>query len=98
MLGAGNSIIASDVVITKPYNFTDFEGVLNHPPIANAGPGQILGCTDHTGTPAILDGSASHDPDGDALSYLWQGIFRSQQRYVPNSSLAAGFPSNHIRG
>jgi pectate lyase len=37
------------------------------PPVANAGPDQTVG----VGQPAVLDGSGSSDPDGDALSYSW---------------------------
>jgi len=39
----------------------------NLPPIANAGPGQIV----REGAVVRLDGSESSDPDGDAISYRW---------------------------
>jgi hypothetical protein len=45
--------------------------VTKHPPVANAGPDQTLECAGHGGTPATLNGSASTDPDGTALSYVW---------------------------
>jgi hypothetical protein len=44
---------------------------LNTPPIANAGPDQMVECTSASGTSVTLDGSASFDPDGDALTFTW---------------------------
>jgi len=45
---------------------------VNHPPVANVGASQTLGCTGQNGTPVTLNGSASSDPDGDALTFLWK--------------------------
>jgi len=45
--------------------------VTKHPPVANAGPDQTVECAGHSGTPVMLNGSASSDPDGTALSYVW---------------------------
>jgi len=44
------------------------------PPVANAGPPQTnVQCSSHSGTPVTLNGSASSDPQGEALTYLWTG-------------------------
>jgi len=44
----------------------------NHLPIANAGPDQTSGVL--VGDAVLLDGSASSDPDGQALTYSWSLI------------------------
>lgn len=45
-------------------------GTSNEAPVADAGADQSMDATGQT-TPVSLDGSASSDPDGDALSYSW---------------------------
>ncbi len=47
----------------------------NRPPVADAGIDQTLECEDSSGTSVVLDGSASHDPDSDSLTFTWTGPF-----------------------
>lgn len=45
------------------------------PPVANAGPPQQMDQTSAAGSSVTLDGSASYDPHGDPLTYVWTGPF-----------------------
>lgn len=58
---AGQSDTDSAQVTVNPAPTT------NQPPVAMAGPNQTV----NTGDTVILDGSDSHDPEGQALSYQW---------------------------
>lgn len=58
--GAQKTAPTSESVLPKP----------NNPPVAKAGPDQIV----KEGDKVTLDGSASTDPDKDALSFSWQQI------------------------
>jgi hypothetical protein len=44
----------------------------NTPPVADAGPDQIVECTMHGGALVTLDASDSSDVDGDALTFVWR--------------------------
>ncbi|MFT5658445.1 MAG: hypothetical protein ACI9KN_001726 [Gammaproteobacteria bacterium] len=60
--------------VTTEFDCDDFDPTItpcNQPPVADAGPDQVLECASPTGTTGLLNGSASSDPDLDMLSYLW---------------------------
>jgi len=59
---------------------------VNSPPIADAGPDRTIEC----GNNVVLNGSASHDADGDALTYTWTGPFGTVTGPVANVRLPAG--------
>jgi hypothetical protein len=44
----------------------------NKPPVAKAGADQVIECASPNGTAVTLNGSASSDPDGDALTFEWR--------------------------
>lgn len=44
----------------------------NRPPVADAGPDQLLAAGDGCEAVARLDGGGSFDPDGDPLAYSWE--------------------------
>jgi FtsP/CotA-like multicopper oxidase with cupredoxin domain len=58
--------------VTTEFDCNDFDvNVTGCPPIADAGPDQVLECSAPTGTAVFLDGTSSSDPDMDMLTYMW---------------------------
>jgi hypothetical protein len=73
LFGPSASLVVTEVGSTRAYRATEFEGaLLNRPPTAMAGEDLAVECASPTGTDVGLDGSASSDPDGDALSFEWK--------------------------
>ena len=78
---------------------------MNKPPVANAGPDQLIECAGSGLAQATLDGSRSSDPDGDALAYTWIWDLGSASGAVITAPLPLGKhcftltvqdPSGHI--
>jgi len=63
----GQLIVNDGTVSSAPDTVTITAGVGNTPPVANAGPDQIVAI----GTTVALDGTASRDADGNALTWKW---------------------------
>lgn len=63
---------------------------VNRAPVAQAGPDQRLTATSAAGITITLDGTASVDPDGDALTYTWSGSFGTVDGPTPTVNLPAG--------
>jgi len=87
-----NSTFAGDFTV-------DFQGaasgglgnaMVNARPIAIAGVGQTLECSATTGAEVQLDGTASFDPDGDAITFTWTGPFGSVSGPTPTVTLPIG--------
>jgi uncharacterized repeat protein (TIGR01451 family) len=63
---------------------------VNRSPVADAGPDQTVALTSPEGTVVTLDGSASHDPDSDHLTFSWSGPFGTQTGATISPTLPAG--------
>jgi len=86
---------------TDPFNSdTDGDGLTdnidpypldpNMPPIADAGPDQVVEATSPAGATVTLDGSGSSDPDNDPLDFTWTGTFGAADGPTPTVVLPLG--------
>jgi hypothetical protein len=64
--------------------------ISNQPPVAVAGDDQTLPADETCHAEASLDGSQSHDPDDDPLTYLWQSPFGDVPEALAQYSLPLG--------
>jgi len=71
-----STTLAFELVVNDDQAKSDADSVqitvkhVNQPPIADAGPHQVV----NERSTASLDGSASNDPDGDSITYLWRQV------------------------
>jgi hypothetical protein len=65
----------------------------NQPPVPCTGPDQIVECASADGTPVILDGSCSSDPDNDPLTYSWSWSGGNASGVSPTITLPLGVTS-----
>jgi PKD domain len=75
------------VAVTVP---PEKPAVKNRPPVANAGPDQIVEVGSCDGATVTLNGSASVDPDGDPLTYVWAWDGGSAEGPNPSITLPMG--------
>jgi hypothetical protein len=66
----------------------------NEPPVADAGKDLEVHCTSPAGAAVQLDGTASFDPDGDMLSWLWSApkgvVFDDATSPMPKATFPIG--------
>ena len=74
------------------YNDIKQEGgwIINQRPFAHAGADQVVECNGHHLSAVPLDGRSSSDPDGDQLTFEWQGPFGTATGAQPTVLLPLG--------
>lgn len=73
-----------------PYQIVVDVQMSSQPPIADAGPDQVLERTSVAGAEVTLDGSGSYDPDGDPLTYVWTWAGGSASGATPTVTMSMG--------
>ena len=66
---------------------------VDRPPLAQPGTPQVVECTGNNGALALLDGSGSSDPDGDALTFAWSApgiVFDDPASPTPTATFPLG--------
>jgi hypothetical protein len=73
MVGPAGDSLVFQLTVTDPHNATGTDSVsivvtnVNQPPVANAGPDQTV----NENSLVTLNGTGSHDPDMDTLTFAW---------------------------
>ncbi|HXJ17593.1 MAG TPA: PKD domain-containing protein, partial [Candidatus Polarisedimenticolia bacterium] len=88
-----DSIVATVANITSNTVAATWQGVGNQPPIANAGPDQVVEATSPAGATVTLSGAGSSDPENDPLSFTWTGPFGTLSGVSISPTLPIGMTS-----
>jgi sugar lactone lactonase YvrE len=86
----GLSVVGTDLYIADALNYRIRRVRANRAPTAAAGSDQTLEATSPSGAAVVLDGTASTDPDGDALAFSWSGPFGSASGSTASITLPLG--------
>ena len=70
--------------------------VSTYPPVASAGPDQVVYTGSANQAMVVLDGSGSTDPQGQTLSYSWSGPFGTVTSVSPSVSMSLGVNDVHL--
>ena len=85
--GTGDVYAIDSGIGIAPGTVTVIDFAANNPPVAKAGPDQVV----NEGDPVTLDGVASSDPDGDGLSFAWIKTFGPSVSLTGSSSTSTSF-------
>jgi len=83
--GTGDVYATDSGILPGTVTVIDFAA--NNPPVAKAGPDQVV----NEGDPVTLDGVASSDPDSDGLSFSWIKTFGPSVSLTGSSSTSTSF-------
>jgi len=89
-------VIATDVANQATTQTHQVSKSSNQAPVANASSDLAVEQTSANGASVTLDGSASSDADGDALTYLWTGSFGSAIGVAPTVQFSSGISSSTL--
>jgi PKD domain len=82
--------IAGSGATNTPQDVTVLLAVTDTAPVASAGASMTYDSTMPSGASVMLDGSASHDPDNDKLTFTWTGPFGKASGPTPTVTIPTG--------